>query len=249
MDTLDAETTRFVREHPYRVVSKYYAQTRHVTARFRQEKRVDAPELRWGVLVGDVLHELSSVLDHIAWQFALRHKANPDRRTAWPVCMTEEAWDERWCKDMVRHILDPHRTFIRERQPYHAPNGTAPESHAFAMLRELSRVDKHKILHTALLVPLDVDVLFDLTDVEPISADDVTMFVDEPIHHGAKFARVVGLRPAGPNPDVQVKAKLSLYVAFVGPDYGWMDRGMVFYVLRAIRNTVEKVIDEASDLL
>lgn len=244
METLDAETTAFVNERPYRIVPKYYAKTLHATFRFAQD--TSPPVLRWGVLVGDVIHEASSALDHIAWQFALKTRKRgrrPKRSTAWPVCLKEGDWDSKRTRQMLRHIGCDDRAFIKSRQPYPAPDGLDPRTHAFAMLRLLSGIDKHRVLNTAVLMPLDTDVeLINIDALSDISAVRGIALCDEPAKQGAKFARVFLAEPC---PDVDMNVKASLYIALFGREYGHMHRGHVFTILKAVTREVAKTVDEA----
>jgi hypothetical protein len=42
----------------------------------------DAPPVhKWGLVVGDVLHNLRSALDHLAWQLVLANGKSPTSRT------------------------------------------------------------------------------------------------------------------------------------------------------------------------
>jgi hypothetical protein len=243
LDTLDVETAAFVDGNPVTIVSEYEAETCKFTFRLAQPSR--APSLRWGVIVGDVLHEASSALDHVAWQFALKKRTDPRRQTAFPVCVAEGDWERKQTRAMVQHIGTEDRDWIKGKQPYPAPDGERPETHAHAMLRKLSNMDKHQVLHAALLVPLDIDA-------EPVLGPDIgrlneiELFINNPVEDGAVFACAF-VTPSGPKPQMQMNANLALYVGFVGAEYGWMDRGAVFYTLRAILRTVKQTVEEAAE--
>ena len=241
LDALDAETTSFVRTHAYRIVSEYDAQARQTTFCFAQEAEV--PLLRWGVIVGDVLHGFNSALDHIAWQFALLYRKKPSKKTSWPVCTKDGDWESKTVQSMLAHIQEPHRTFIKDHQPYPAPNDQRPETHAFAMLRKLANIDKHRVLHTAVLLPLDVDVEYAGRDIPYMATSEV--FFGEPLQEGTKLAVVEWRGDAPDEPQAKINANLSLYIGLVGAEYGWMDQGSVFYILRAIRNEVDKTLIRA----
>jgi hypothetical protein len=242
LDTLDIETTAFVENNPVAIVSEYDAEAQRFTFRMSQPSR---PHWRrWGVIIGDVLHEASSALDYVAWQLALRKRLKPDRRTAFPVCLKAGDWESKTTKAMLQHIRPEDRQWIKTRQPYPAPQGERPETHAHAMLRKLSNMDKHQVLHTAFLLPMDVDarpsVIRDIGRVI-----DMEFFINAPVEDGAEFANA-SVVLSGPNPYMKVDAHLSIYVGFVGSEYGWMDRGMLFYTLRAILKTVRDTVEEAA---
>jgi hypothetical protein len=242
LDALNAETTAYVDGKTHRIVHQYYAQTCHLTFRWEMPDW-NPPVLRWAVLIGDVIHELSTALDHIAWQLALKARAKPGSSTAWPVCVGEGAWESKTTQDMVKHIGADDRAFIESKQPYPAPDGLDPKTHAFAMLRLLSRIDKHRVLHTAVVMPLETDVEF--VDIRDIAAIKDIRVYDEPMKNRAKILRVLVI-PSGPSPDMDMKARQSLYVAFIGPEYGHMDKGAVFLVCRIFIKEVSKLIEEAA---
>lgn len=239
VEALDAETRAFVDAHPYRVVRKYYAKTCHATFRFVQD--TPPPLLRWGVLLGDAIHEFSSALDHIAWQFALKTRSNPARSTAFPVCLRDGDWESKRTKDMLKHIGLDDRAFIRDKQPYPAPNGHEPRTHALAMLRLLSRIDKHQVLNTAVLMPLDTDItVINIDRLSSVKAVRGIRLYDEPMQDKAKFARVLLAEPC---PEMDMNVELALYVALFGPEYGHMHRGSVFMVLNVFLKQIGILID------
>jgi hypothetical protein len=244
VDTFDNETMAFSREHPYSIFSKHYPKTQHMTFRYVGDG-TRPPITRWGVLIGDVLHEVSSALDHIAWQLALKTRPNPARTTAWPVCVRDGDWEGQGTKQMLRHIGADDRAFIKTKQPYPAPQGMDPLTHWAAMLRTLSRIDKHRVIHAAAVMPLDADINLDFVNVTPLS--DLVLY-NEPVKQGAKFARLC-IQPTGPNPDVKMEVNASTYIAFIGPDYGHMHHGHVFAVLRILIRELAWLVDEAETRL
>src|ERR1700687_47569 len=40
---------------------------------------------RWGCIVGEVVHNLRSALDHLAWQLVLANGGTPNRATEFPI--------------------------------------------------------------------------------------------------------------------------------------------------------------------
>lgn len=50
------------------------------------------PPLRLGVIVGDLVHNVRSALDHLVWQLVLANAQQPTRATQFPVCSKREQW-------------------------------------------------------------------------------------------------------------------------------------------------------------
>jgi hypothetical protein len=102
------------------------------------------PELpsRIGAIIGDVLHNLRSALDHLVWQLAIFNGVRKPRQgTAY--VMADSAKDFRnACHRLID--LDPaHQAMIEERQPYNLKGKGLPE---LARLRILNNRDKHRAL-------------------------------------------------------------------------------------------------------
>jgi hypothetical protein len=106
----------------------------------------DAPPVhKWGLVVGDVLHNLRSALDHLAWQLVLANGKSPTSRTEFPIFK-----DDREFKDQARRkvggMSKDARTAIESLQPY-ATRKDDPEGEPLWCVQELSIVDKHRLLH------------------------------------------------------------------------------------------------------
>lgn len=114
-----------------------------------------------GLMVGDVVHNLRSALDHLAWQLAcLNTNGSPSR--PWRVQFVIEddpARFARYCNSDCLAEIDPaHQALIERRQPYQGlherpDNWSGPYIHQLALLRDLSNEDKHRVLPTILLIP------------------------------------------------------------------------------------------------
>lgn len=98
---------------------------------------------RWSCIAGDAVHNLRSVLDHLAWRLALDDSyGEPFRYTAWPITSSPKRFDEA-AANVLRDLTPAHVSFIRNRQPWHDEKFRALE-----WLRPLDDVDKHRLLLT-----------------------------------------------------------------------------------------------------
>lgn len=105
------------------------------------------PPLRFGVILGDCLHNLRSCLDHVIWQVTLLDGGTPDDRTQYPIASKSEAQFEAIANDRIPDLNAKHRAMVKKTQPYH--RGDEASSHPLAMLATLSNTDKHQVVHTA----------------------------------------------------------------------------------------------------
>jgi len=107
--------------------------------------------------VGDVVHNLRSALDHLAFQLARGESLTPEqqRKVQFPIFDCEKDFRR---KCYLGDIAPEHRKIIEKLQPYHGLAGrpdswSGPYIHQLALLRDLDNMDKHRILTPTLAVP------------------------------------------------------------------------------------------------
>jgi hypothetical protein len=110
----------------------------------------------WGVLLGDVVHDLRSALDHLAWTLYKRGNTpnlsdKLERHVLFPISDDRVRYN-----DSLRRKLPGVRRadlkLVRKFQPYHAPKRLLLR-HALFVLDELSRYDKHRTIQPVVPVP------------------------------------------------------------------------------------------------
>jgi hypothetical protein len=111
--------------------------TYHATARVNEE-----PPSGLALIVGDVLHNMRSALDHAVWRAADEEKRG--KWTAFPIALKSREWKKSRAlegvpSDLVRRA--------RALQPFVEMPGD-PKRHPLAILAKLSNIDKHRTLHT-----------------------------------------------------------------------------------------------------
>jgi hypothetical protein len=126
-------------------------------------KITDAPELprvRLGLLVGDVVHNLRCVLDHLTWQLTLvktggqKLTGSRARRARFPIVVEpdeeiEDIVPEEFAKtDALKDVIPAHRAIIESLQPYRRRE---PKRGALTILRILSDRDKHRVITPVLV--------------------------------------------------------------------------------------------------
>jgi hypothetical protein len=111
-------------------------------------KNVPTPDPRVGVIVGDVAHALRSALDHLVYQLCIPKRATePTNPTApaFPITSSPQAWkDSNWRLDQAPRGT---KTVVERLQPYHRRK--EPDAWLLWQLREISDIDKHRLLHVA----------------------------------------------------------------------------------------------------
>jgi hypothetical protein len=180
---------------------------------FYVEVREEVPVLQWGCRIGDALHNLHSALDNLVWQlaiFALQREPTEKeaKSVSCPIALTRSDFDSH----PVIKMLDPaHVKTLRGLQPYKRGDRKRAEGHPLAVLKRLSNIDKHRVVHlnyvalSAFPVTTPVAVDYKITNIKYAP-------LNTPLVDGKEIARVEGRR-TGPNPQIQGNAKLSGKVA------------------------------------
>ena len=156
--------------------------------------------VRWGVMFGDVLHNLRSALDHLAWQLVLTGGGEPGSTTSFPIFKDRDKFVS-LSRDPVRGVSNKVRELIEGVQPFQRGREEAALS-ALWVLHELSNWDKHRLVHLTFLGPSQGTVTPSVKGAT-FEAFDVT-------EDGAVFLIV---RPPEPTLEMDVKGEITFRVA------------------------------------
>lgn len=141
LDALDLEIAGFLTGDTYRVAEE--VDTDKGLKVYRIEPLLAPDGTRWGVLVGEIVHNLRSALDHIAWQLALLGPNPPDpKKIKFPIFKVDDPWSQGMIDANLTNVPDDAKQVIKTFQPYNA--GNAAEAHALWILHSLWNTDKHQ---------------------------------------------------------------------------------------------------------
>lgn len=182
---------------------------------------VEPVPIRVALIAGDVVHNLRSALDHLAWQLVtLEGQKAPGTHTAFPIYTCKTEFEERVrnpSKGRVSplHGIDPagyNWARIERAQPYHA---TVPYIEPLAVISELDNADKHRTLLAgiSLVEPFDARTLTQRSGVE-VSEFRNSIKVESVLAHDAEIAR---FRPISTG-TVEMKSDLPFQVAISDTD-------------------------------
>jgi hypothetical protein len=134
-----------VEPKPYRLAGEFRPESGEYVFEGELLKPIDDDALKWGVILGDALHNLRSALDHLVAQLVLLDTGKRSTSAnAFPICDTGGNY---WSigkkgepskrETTLRGVSDAHKARIDEMQPYRAriPPGAI---HALSALRDLS---------------------------------------------------------------------------------------------------------------
>ena len=130
-------------------VSKMSASARYGQGTFEATFRPKiTPPLEWSILIGEVLYNLRSSLDHLAFQFPGRPAEIPEHRVSFPIFDKREAFEDHMRRNLP-HLPGAAVERMDALQPYGGWQGPqrAGQVHRLWLLNELCNVDKHRNLH------------------------------------------------------------------------------------------------------
>lgn len=146
IDLLDNEIGNFRRKHPITTVAEFEGGRTFLV----KVKVPETPDLLWGVMLGDAIHNLRCALDHAVWELIQRNvragfKSQPtaaqQRRITYPVAHKRSGF---YGSTAVQFLTTRQIAFVRRFQPYLRAR---PEATSLGELGWLSNTDKHRIVH------------------------------------------------------------------------------------------------------
>lgn len=172
-------------------------------------RSVPTPPPRFGLIIGDIVHNLRGALDHVAWYLADRYSPNrgEDTSTQFPIVTSRRRFERPPTQQMLRY-LSPADIDIKEKlQPYHTAD--PPEDGALAYLQLLSNRDKHRTINTVVAAPEFLIMTF-----TPVRDCEVKNFasISAGLEVGAE-AIWLDIVPTGPNPQLEVAPHFTATIA------------------------------------
>ncbi|MBS1870880.1 MAG: hypothetical protein JSS99_14595 [Actinobacteria bacterium] len=206
---------------------------------------VNEPPLEISTIIGDVVHNLRSTLDHLVFELSFLGLGGrvPRKRTAFPGSLTRENWHRPEVQTLMLHgVMQKHRAMLYRAQPcYRRKDNPSAATlrrrgrHPAADLQHLWNEDKHRIIQLVAVAPYEI--------APRIVFHDCTRRGDPTIHLenlgqrldvGAEIL-TVPVEVTGPNPKVDVQIEILCQVC--------LGNGLpVRYALAQIAGWVETVI-------
>jgi hypothetical protein len=184
------------------------------------------PPLKLATMIGDVVHNLRSSLDHLVFELAFlgqRGKKVPGR-VAFPVSLTRSNWNSKYVQDtLLAGVLQKHRRMIYRLQPcYRRQDKPGPRAltkrrrKPLADLEALWKDDKHRVLEPVFLAPYEIiPKLSQFTNCRP-TGDTILNpdFLGRPLAAGAEVLRVEVQEAGGEVIGLRVNAQVAAEVGF-----------------------------------
>lgn len=203
---------------PYRLVSEVDAAASRNLWRVRI---IEEPPIEWSTIVGDYVQNLRAALDYLIWILVRANGHTPGRANAFPIFDVEPPYKSshgerrKWNRQVAGVHIGVLR-FIELCQPYNAADG--PQSHVLAALRTLSNEDKHRALLPAFAAihedPTKIKLQgLEIRDIKPVPEPKLNVRAGRPLKEN-DIAMDMPVEITGPNPEVKLKANLTLDVGF-----------------------------------
>jgi hypothetical protein len=200
------------------------------------------PPLRIGVVLGDLVHNLRSALDHLVWQAVLRNGHEPNNSHQFPICEEERFWRAVRAR-RLRGVADEDTDAIRQVQPFTVVVKPTP----LTRLREISNEDKHRLVTpTVGAVGSPAPVAFGKVPLPPqmrlLPRRDVGQlreaeaYVGVPLDGTVPLVRVK-IVATGPNPDIDLEGQRPAELML-------SDGGLLRYVINDMATTVDGIIND-----
>lgn len=172
----------------------------------------------WGLILGDMVHNLRSALDHLVWQLVILNGKKPSRQNQFPIIgAKKEYWEipkdrsESVRDRMLAGVAEEHRAFIDVVQPFNGRRDPGTRT-ALSILSSISNADKHRVIHAGFVLTEEPSPdIFDATTTHPGGAAINMKMKWGELKDGAEIMR---FRPDPPDARVNVNAEIPTYIAF-----------------------------------
>ena len=141
LDALEAAIGEFLDSEPFRGRPGVDTETEESVIRIQIVR--EPPVVEWGVAIGDVLHNLRSCLDHLAWHLGGNPPPNEDT-SEFPIFLDRAKYRRRGIERVVGAPPES-QAIIEDLQPFQ--RGDEAHLDPLWSLYDLSRFDKHRLLH------------------------------------------------------------------------------------------------------
>lgn len=231
---LEQECAAWLSTRPYEITHEYRADAREYVIRC---KKAPDPPLVIGTVIGDILANLRSCLDNLAYALAVENTGDPPSgadQLEFPVFRLAADY-EKWGTRKVRWLAADAQIAIRQLQPLE--DGAAPPSpiaRTLGMLHELDRINKHRRLHLVGVIPTEIEICV------PDGVRGKSIRIG-PLEAGAP---IISFATDGRR-DVRIDAELSLQIGLNEPGVaGVLDP--IVPLLYHLGTAVKRVVDDLS---
>jgi hypothetical protein len=216
INTLNPELVEFYNSKPINLEYEVEGGENGGLARavFRVESMREPPQ-RFGVVAGELVHNLRSALDHLVSQLALLQTDDPSDRLQFPIYESSPRDWQTIAADRLTDVPEAAVDLIESQQPFHRDTSERVRGHALAVVRALSNEDKHRVI----LEPTTAGAAPEQGDVKIVPGADVGTISEIEVYWGVALVPdqcvvTVHFERTGPVPELRWEGRVPVDVGF-----------------------------------
>lgn len=126
-----------------------------------QNKFTEPPPLEeWGLIAGEIIHNIRSSLDNLVYALARTHRDPPNKpqRLAFPIYQDKAEFKKNGRRN-IDQLPSAAADLIEKIQPFNRDGSPAlniPDRDPLVLLNNLSNADKHRVPHLVLIAPTEI---------------------------------------------------------------------------------------------
>jgi hypothetical protein len=233
LSEVERAIVEYIDTDPYNIADEPERAGEWIIIRLRAIRTL--PDPRWGVRIGEFLHDLRSALDNLVWQLVLLNGETPWSKNQFPI-YTKTAPSRARMDEVLRGVRDDHRAQIEELQPYHGEHVHRQIKAALAWLALLSNIDKHRFLHPTITALREGDATAEVLEATPEGGAEV-VWTAGALQDGAELMR---WRVTTPDTKVTMGGQMTFPIVFGDPRVD-------LNLLDAVRERVGQIIERFAD--
>lgn len=206
---LETELDRLVKDEANQITFKGEVEWEQPTATCFYFSIGKAPHFppEVGPMVGDVVHNLRSALDHLTWELVKRGtqpRPKDPKGVQFPFATSWASFKAQLERRLPGVADRPHRALVRRYQPYRRD----PRGRGMHALRYLNDTDKHRVLLPTVMAVDTGRLTFHAPGASQMSLNFL-LVADKMLKHGTPVARVVAHGLPGAQHEVQVQGTVT----------------------------------------
>jgi hypothetical protein len=235
VNTLDAEFAEWCERYPHGLVAiPEVEEIDPATGEYIASFTFDVNPPDWGVIIGEVLHDIRSALNHLVVVVA----ETPTGKTQFPCALTPNDYKSSW--EMIDTVPTEYVAIIESVQPCQRGDIRLAVLDPLARLVTLNNRDKHHLLLVTLLGLQDTTGAFKSVWEHP-GVQSVELHFS-PMEDEAKILDVQFR--GGEEQDMDVKNNPAIGVVFDEPELPSVHRQSVLPILADILKTARGIVDD-----
>jgi hypothetical protein len=206
LNALESEVQTFIESKPYEIRHQVNTDPNEKMVVFLPTRPIPST---LPYVLGDLVHNLRSSLDHAVYELTLRHNGAPVKGSEFPVFDDRGKFRED-APRKIRGLRENTKSMIEKLQPYNLRKEGTTES-VLWWLHQLSIIDKHRTIHLCRIQASESQVTF-IRNVTFNAEKGITQALPGILRDGTVLARwfPVGVADAEADTEVQLSIDIAM---------------------------------------